>query len=130
MSEPTRLASLNSLDGLRTAVEASHLHPVLLFKHSVYCDLSAQALDEVERFVATAADPLLSWVVVVQRARPLSDEVERQFRLRHESPQALILHRGVVVWHASHRRITGVALASALADTAEPAGARDEIAAS
>jgi bacillithiol system protein YtxJ len=119
MSVSTLLAPLNDLDALDAAIDASHRHPVLLFKHSIYCDLSARALDEVERCLASLALP--AWMVVIQRARAASDEVARRFAVRHESPQALLLHRGAVAWHASHRRITSEALGAAVAGALQPA---------
>ncbi len=36
----------------------------------------------------------------------------------HESPQALVVHRGVVAWHASHSRVTPQNIAPALAAVA------------
>jgi bacillithiol system protein YtxJ len=121
MSDPSPLAPLNDLDALDAALEASHRRPILLFKHSVWCDLSARALEELERFLRTAADPPASWMIVVQRARAISDDIARRFAVRHESPQALLLHRGALVWHASHRRITSEALAAAVTGAQQPA---------
>ena len=43
-------------------------------------------------------------LIVVQHARPVSNAVVERFGVRHESPQALLLRDGRVVWHASHWR--------------------------
>ena len=52
--------------------------------------------------------------VEIQKARPVSDGVARVFEVRHESPQALLVSEGEVVWHASHGSITEESLAEAL----------------
>jgi bacillithiol system protein YtxJ len=78
----------------------SHREPVLVFKHSTTCPISAAAYQQmqgVEREVA---------LVVVQKARDLSREIETRTGVRHESPQALILRDGAAVWSASHWNIT------------------------
>jgi bacillithiol system protein YtxJ len=46
-------------------------------------------------------------VVEVQRARSLSQEIERRTGVAHESPQVLVLWKGKVVWNASHWRVKG-----------------------
>ena len=63
----------------------------------------------MERF--TDADVNL---VIVQRARELSQEIARRTGVRHESPQALVVRNGEVVWNASHYDITADAVRAAL----------------
>jgi bacillithiol system protein YtxJ len=116
MPESPALTSLESLDDLNTVIEASHARPVIIFKHSAYCDLSAAALESVAGFLASAPAPPPARILIVQRARLVSSEIERRFHVRHESPQALLVHKGAIRWHASHRRITGAALVAALRD--------------
>ncbi len=114
---------LQSLDDLETAVRRSHERPVVIFKHSLTCGRSAMALHEVEAFVAH--DPSADVVMVpVQTAARLSGEIAARFGVRHESPQALVVHKGAVAWHASHSRVTHEDIAAALAaiaSTAPPA---------
>jgi bacillithiol system protein YtxJ len=91
----------------------SHREPVLLFKHSTTCPISAAAYQQmsgVEREVA---------LVVVQKARDLSREIETRTGVRHESPQALILRGGAAVWSASHWNIKADAVTRALDENKE-----------
>jgi bacillithiol system protein YtxJ len=89
----------------------------LIFKHSPTCDLSAMAHAEVSRYTAeTSAIEVLLVDVIHQRA--ISNRIETELSLRHESPQAILLEKGRVVWHASHRRVTAAAIRDAVAAVA------------
>jgi len=109
--------ALESLTDLDEAVRASETRPILILKHSATCGISAAALEEVEEFrEVTALDPPIeTFVVSVQFGAAVSAEITRRFGLRHESPQALIVYRGGLTWHASHFHVTRDEIASALA---------------
>ena len=78
----------------------SHERPVLLFKHSDSCPISARAYRQMEGVEAPVS------IVVVQKNREVSRAVERRTGVRHETPQALVLRNGRAVWNASHFDIT------------------------
>jgi bacillithiol system protein YtxJ len=82
--------------------------PVIVFKHSSTCPISAAAYREMSQVEEDIA------LVVVQRARGLSQKIAAQTGIRHESPQAIILRRGQVVWSASHWSITSEAVTAAV----------------
>lgn len=85
----------------------------VLYKHSPTCGLCDIALEEITAFVETHPDvPVHLIDVLAQRA--VSNAVEAQLGVRHESPQAFVFRDGAVTWHGSHRRITAGALASAV----------------
>ena len=88
----------------------SHERPVLIFKHSLTCPISAAAYDEMRRVGREVS------LVVVQKARDVSKEVESRTGVRHESPQALILRNGSVVWSASHWKVTAEEVGRALGE--------------
>jgi thioredoxin 1 len=86
--------------------------PLLLFKHSRTCPISHAAHAQLEHF--RRAHPTVAVrLVVVQDERPLSQAIAAATGVRHESPQALVLHRGGVAWHASHGAISASRLATA-----------------
>ena len=87
----------------------SHEGPVLVFKHSLTCPISSAAHAEMSRVGREVA------LVVVQRAREVSREVETRTGIRHESPQTILLRDGRAVWTASHWGITADAVGEALA---------------
>jgi bacillithiol system protein YtxJ len=86
----------------------SQEQPIVIFKHSTTCPVSAAAYYEMEQF---AGEVIL---VEVQRARELSREIEKQTGIRHESPQVLVLENGKVVWNASHFKVKARAVEEAL----------------
>ena len=108
------MRDLESLADLDEAVRRSHDHPIVIFKHSDTCGRSALAREEVEDLLAL--EPAAEvFIVSVQSGSAVSKEITRRFRLRHESPQALVIHQGLMTWHASHFRVTREEIASALA---------------
>lgn len=100
------VADAGALDEL---MARSQSEPVVLFKHSTTCPISMNAHREMERFADADVN-----LVVVQRARELSNEIARRTGVRHESPQALVVRNGDVVWNASHYDITADAVRAAL----------------
>ena len=85
----------------------------LLFKHSLVCPISAAAFNEYRRFLAAGGSVPTAWLDV-RGQRPLSLLVEERTGVRHESPQAMLLEDGAVVWHASHNEITSASLQAAV----------------
>lgn len=100
-------------------VEAESLaaaeQPTVLFKHSATCSISVAVKREYDAFTMEHPE-VPTRVITVQYERPLSNALEDLLGVRHESPQAIIVRRGAVLWHASHRRITAATLREALGD--------------
>jgi bacillithiol system protein YtxJ len=105
---------LQTLEQFEALVQASHQHPVLIFKHSPTCGTSAEAYDELEAFLHEGAATQVHLLNVLS-GRQLSQAVAQRFAVRHESPQVLLLVDGQVRWSASHWRVTGAAVRQALA---------------
>ncbi|HEY0006099.1 MAG TPA: bacillithiol system redox-active protein YtxJ [Pyrinomonadaceae bacterium] len=99
------VADANSLEEL---LSRSHSEPVIIFKHSTTCPISAAAYTQMSKLDREIA------LVVVQRARDVSREVEARTGIEHESPQTIILRNGKAVWSASHWSIKTDVVAEAL----------------
>ena len=110
----SRLTPLTDLSALDEAIAESRERPVLLFKHSRYCGVSAEALDELQSHIDGSPADVAYRVITVQTHRPVSDAVAQRLGLRHETPQAILLKDGKIVWNASHFRITASQLAQVL----------------
>ena len=91
-----RFIEINSSEELEELFRQSFEKPVVLFKHSVTCPISVGVYREVSE---TDADINL---VVVQKARSISNEIAEKTGVRHESPQAIVIKEGKAVYHASH----------------------------
>ncbi len=108
----TNFAPVTDAGALDELVARSHEAPVVLFKHSTTCPISARAHHQMAKLSADVAGQVS--LVVVQRARELSRRVAEQTGIRHESPQAIILRNGQAVWSASHFEITAEAVEQAV----------------
>lgn len=91
-----RITDVESFEELATRSQNA---PVVIFKHSTTCPISAAAYSEMSRFEGEVA------LVEVQRGRSLSKEIEQRTGVAHESPQVLVLRNGKVVWDASHWKV-------------------------
>ena len=94
---------------LEDLIARSRREPVVIFKHSTTCPISADAYEEMARFTGEVA------LIEVQNTRELSKEIEARTGVDHESPQVIILRNGRAVWHASHWKIRSDTLRDALA---------------
>jgi bacillithiol system protein YtxJ len=93
--------------------------PLLLFKHSTTCPISADALQQFNRFVQSAEHtPETAAVqyalVKVIESREVSNQVAEDVSVKHESPQAILIHDQKAVWDASHWSIKDKALQEAV----------------
>jgi bacillithiol system protein YtxJ len=111
----TQLQRIDQLDGL---LAESADRPVLLFKHSYSCGTSAEALDELLAHLSETSKEARYAMVTVQTHRDVSNAVAQRLGVRHETPQALLVRAGRVVWSASHFRVTADAVARAIAHPA------------
>lgn len=85
-------------------MKASHQRPIILFKHSISCGISAHLFEEIK-----AVDAEIN-VVVVQHDRDVSNAIEEQTGHRHQSPQAFVIKDGKAVYQASHYGIDAEAI--------------------
>lgn len=76
----------------------------VLYKHSPICGISAGAIEEVRTFAEDHPDVPV-YVVDVLGQRSLSQQLERQLGIEHESPQVIVLRNGKPKWHRSGSRI-------------------------
>jgi monothiol bacilliredoxin len=88
------------------AAEALFREPLaIIFKHSTQCPGSSGACREVESFLKAHPDAPVHLLLVVED-RSVSNFVAERCRVRHESPQLIMLKDGRVLWHDSHEGIT------------------------
>lgn len=72
---------------------------VVILKHSNTCGVSGQAYGEMSSFEGPVG------LITVQKARDVSNEIERRTGVPHETPQLLILRDEKVVFSASHFQV-------------------------
>jgi bacillithiol system protein YtxJ len=111
--------SLSSEADWADAQAASEERPVLVFKHSSACPVSAKADGELKSLAEDGSLPV--YKLVVQESRALSDEIAESLGVRHETPQAIVLDDGAPVFDASHFDVTAEAVREAVRSTTSPA---------
>jgi len=97
---------LTDTEQLQEIVRESHEQPILIFKHSTSCSISAAAKGKLERQwdEAGLTDAKLYYLDLL-RFRSVSNEIARQFSVQHESPQLLLIQDGECRYNASHMSI-------------------------
>jgi len=95
-----RFNEINNIEELDALIEKSNEQAIVLFKHSTTCPISAGVYQEISN-----ADADIN-LIVVQKARDVSSAVAEKTGIRHESPQAFVVKKGKVVYHASHYDVT------------------------
>lgn len=90
---------LTTFEDLENIDKLSYETPQLIFKHSTRCNISADALGEVENsdFQVHLLD-LLAY-------RELTIAISEKYGVLHKSPQVLVIKNGVCIYHESHWRI-------------------------
>jgi bacillithiol system protein YtxJ len=73
----------------------------LVYKHSTRCPIASMAYQEVAQLLRDRPEAPV-WIVDVIVQRTLSREVAERTGIVHESPQAILLADGEVVYDASH----------------------------
>jgi bacillithiol system protein YtxJ len=97
---------LTESEQLTDIVRESHDKPVLIFKHSTTCSISAAAKSKIERQWPDAdLSDVKIYYLDLLRFRPISAEIATKFGIRHESPQLLLIQDGECRFDASHMGI-------------------------
>lgn len=95
-----KFVTIESIEALEALFAESHHNPVVLFKHSNTCGISAHIIEQVGDVEADVN------VVVVQQQRDLSNAIAERTGHRHQSPQAFVIKDGKAVYHATHYGIS------------------------
>jgi bacillithiol system protein YtxJ len=94
---------LNNLQQLGQLLKDSHDKKVLIFKHSTRCSISRAALDRLERnWKQDEVGEVQPYFLDLISCREISNQIERDLRVDHESPQLIVIFKGAAVYHRSH----------------------------
>lgn len=103
-----RFNEVNTIEEIDSLIEKSNEQAVIFFKHSTTCPISHGVHREVSN-----ADAEIN-LIIVQTARAVSNHIAEKTGVRHESPQAIVVKNGEVVYHASHYDVTADDLENSL----------------
>ena len=97
---------------IQEIVDASNDKPQLIFKHSTRCSISSMAKSRLER--EWNLENVEPWYLDLIAYRNTSNAIASQLGVQHESPQAILLKAGKVVYVSSHSSISVKAIASSV----------------
>lgn len=90
------ITTSEQLEGIK---KESFNQPQLIYKHSTTCSLSEMIWNELQKSNFT-----IQFIDLLAH-RDISNQIERDYSVRHESPQVLVIMDGVCVYNESHFRI-------------------------
>lgn len=98
---------LNSLDQLDEIEKTSEDRTVAILKHSTTCGISRMVLKMFESdYDLEENEPIDLYFLDIKSHRDISNEIAERFKVRHESPQLIVLKNREVVHHSSHQGIS------------------------
>jgi len=98
-----RLTDEHELDQL--IQKESFVKPVVLFKHSTRCSISAMALNRLENDWDIEADVCVPVYIDLITYRDISNKIANDLQITHQSPQVLVVKEGKCVYTSSHSQI-------------------------
>lgn len=98
--------TLEASEQLKDILELSKDMPVLVFKHSTRCGVSAMALSGFEREWDLQGDKCKLYFLDLLKYRSVSNEIAELSGVVHQSPQVIILQNKEVIYTASHDSIS------------------------
>ncbi|MBE7682731.1 bacillithiol system redox-active protein YtxJ [Paenibacillus sp. P13VS] len=112
------MTKMTSIEQLNSAVEATEDQPLLLFKHSTRCPISANAYQGMNHYLQNNPNENVNYgIIYVVEDRPVSNEAADKLGVKHESPQAILVKNGIPVWHTSHSDIASSTLTNVLSES-------------
>ena len=103
--EPRPLFYLLNEEAWKALLSRSKTQGDFVFKHSMSCGISCDALTTFEDFLSQNHSIEYGIVDVIQNKR-LSNKIASEVGVTHESPQVIIIDNFKAVWHTSHWSIT------------------------
>ena len=81
--------------------------PVLVFKHSIRCSISAMVWDRLKRnWKDEDSGKITAYYLDLINHRKISDAIAQEFNVHHESPQVIIIKDGKATYDNSHMGIS------------------------
>lgn len=98
---------INNNAQLEEIKKISEQQPILIFKHSTRCSISATVLSRLERtWKEEEMAALKPYFLDLLNYRSVSNAVAEFFNVQHQSPQVLLIYKGVCVYDSSHMDIS------------------------
>jgi len=107
---------ITTIDDWQDTLSQSTKKPVIVYKHSDTCHISAEAKKRIKDCIADGTIKDSVYVVTIQTAKEVSDKIEYDTGLKHESPQLIIIKEKEVLYFANHYDINAVDIKEYMSD--------------
>ena len=97
--------ALNTEEQLKNALVEAETEPVLFFKHSTRCSISAMAFDRFEHDWNLANNCKLYYLDLIS-FRNVSNLMAELTHVVHQSPQVIVLRNNELIYTATHNGIS------------------------
>src|SRR5690554_3165628 len=94
------LDSISQLEDIKT-----QSNPVLIFKHSTRCPVSSMAKRNFELEAVLLPQNVQTYFLDLIKFRDISNQVSELWKIKHESPQVLLIYNGECIYSNSHNEI-------------------------
>ncbi len=94
------LDSINQLEDINT-----HSKPILIFKHSTRCPVSSMAKRNIELEAVLLPENIQTYFLDLIKFRELSNQISELWKVKHESPQVLLIYNQECIYNSSHNEI-------------------------
>lgn len=105
-SAPDFWKYIESESDLDKAISESSERKVAIFKHSTRCHISKMVLKNFEREVQQNDGDVSYYFLDLLEYRPISNRIESDLNVVHQSPQLIVLKDGKAINNMSHQSIT------------------------
>src|SRR5690625_4821276 len=79
----------------------------IILKHSTTCPVSTNALEEYNAYLEDEPNENIDYTLVkVRESRPVSNKIEEDLEVKHESPQIIYIKDQKKYWSATHWAVT------------------------
>jgi len=84
----------------------SQTNPIIILKHSNACPISMSAYERMIHGLKNSVLQEPIYYLIVQESRDISNNIAKDLRIQHESPQVIIIKNGIALFNTSHDAIT------------------------
>lgn len=103
---------LTELGQLQDIESKSVTKTQIIFKHSTRCGISRMVIKQFETDYNVTENDLDLYYLDLLNYREISNNIANTLQVMHESPQLLVIKKGVVVAHDSHGGINSLDLST------------------
>ena len=97
---------LNTLTEWESLIEASKEKPIIVLKNSIACAVCSAIRTMLQKAIRNGELFTPVHMVTIQEHPEISEQIEHDTAVQHETPQVIVIRSGHPVYHRNHYDIT------------------------